>query len=299
MTTEQTSAVPSIDWRSIIAGAVAAAALAIVLVGFGSAVGLSLTSARPYAGLAASSLAVLSALWIGLVYVATFAAGGYIAGRMRVPASAVPKEREFRDGAHGFLVWALGTLVGTYLLASTLTAVASKTVDSAARAAEAAGQATTAAATSAGITELVSYNVDRVFRTNTPGAAPAAPNPNAARDTAEIVRIFAISLANGSLSPADKDYITGMAAARAGIPAADASRRVDEAFNAVSAKKAELESKARNAAETARKAGVISAFLAAAVAMCGLVAAIWAASSGGRDRDEGRDLVVFGQARLW
>ncbi len=307
---------PSIDWRSVIAGAIAAAALSIVLIGFGSAVGLSLTSARPYAGLSATVLAVISALWIAFVYVAAFGAGGYVAGRMRTVAAVPTKDRDFRDGAHGFLVWALGTLIGAYLLGSAVTAVASKSVDGAARVAEAAGQATSAAASSSGIGQIVSYNVDRLFR---PGQAPApgAPatqpsqptaantspaGPTAApteRETAEIVRIFGVSLANGSLAQADKDYLAGVIATRTGLSPADAARRIDESYNTVVSKSRELETKARDAAETARRAGVMTAFLAAAVALCGLIAAAWAASSGGRDRDENRHLVVFGQQRLW
>ena len=65
-----------IEWRSIIAGATAAAALSVVLFGFGSALGLTLASARPYAGLPPTGIAIFSALWLALVYVSTFAVGG-------------------------------------------------------------------------------------------------------------------------------------------------------------------------------------------------------------------------------
>jgi hypothetical protein len=288
----------SVDWQSIIAGAIAAAALALVLFGFGSALGLSLTSARPYGGLSATSMAVVSSLWLALVYVLTFAAGGYVAGRMRLPISTSAKEREFRDGAHGFLVWALGTLVGAYLIASTLSAAASKTADVAARVVESAGQATAGASSTGAISELLSYNVDKMLRPNTP-TGPTTQAALPARDASEVVRIFGVSLANGTLAATDKDYLANLVAARTGVPAADAARRVDETYASITAKKAELETKARAAAETARKAGIMAAFLAAAVSLAGLVAAAWAAACGGRDRDEGRDLVILGQKRFW
>jgi hypothetical protein len=300
MTTAQTVDVnaPSVDWRSIIAGAVAAAALSIVLLGFGSALGLSLSSARPYAGLSGTTMAILSAIWLALVYILTFAAGGYVAGRLRVPVSTNPKEREFRDGAHGFLVWALGTILGAYLIASALSMTASKAVDAGARVAEAAGQATAATSSSGAIGELLSYNVDKMLRPGTP-ASSTAPSTMTPRDVSEVIRIFTISLANGALIPNDRDYLASLVAARTGVATADSGRRVDETYAAIVAKKADVEAKARAAAESARKAGVLSAFLAAAVALTGLLVAAWAASCGGRDRDEGRDLVVLGQKRLW
>lgn len=301
MQTTQTAsvAVSSIDWRSIVAGSVAAAALSIVLFGFGGALGLSLTSARPYGGFAASTVAIVSALWLAMVYVLTFAAGGYVAGRMRIPVSLNPKEREFRDGAHGFLVWALGTLVGAYLLASTLSAVTSKTVDSAGRVAEVAGQVSATAASSGNVAEFLSYNVDKMLRPGTAAGSSATQQQLPARDVTEVARIFGVSLFNGTLGASDSEYLASLVSTRTGLTAADAKRRVDETYAALAAKKAELEMKAREAAETARKAGILTAFLAAAVALSGLVAAAWAAGCGGRDRDEGRDLTIFGQARLW
>ena len=289
----------SIDWRSIVAGATAAAALSVVLFGFGSALGLSLASARPYAGLPATVVAIISALWLALVYVSTFAAGGYLTGRLRLPVSTSSKEREFRDGAHGFLVWALGTLVGAYLIATTLSSATSKTVDATARLAEAAGQVTSAASTTGSTIDLLAYNVDKMLRPGSTSAAPAAQQTLVPRDVSDVVRIFGVSLASGTLAPTDKDYLANIVSSRTGVSAADAGKRVDETYAAVALKKSELEAKARSAAETARKAAVLTAFLAAAVALAGLLAAAWAASCGGRDRDEGRDLAIFGQNRLW
>jgi hypothetical protein len=48
--------------------------------------------------------------------------------------------------------------------------------------------------------------------------------------------------------------------------------------------------KAKQAAETARKIGVLVAFLSAASLAVGAAAAWWAATMGGKHRDEGVDL---------
>ena len=51
--------------------------------------------------------------------VGSFAAGGYLAGRMRTPwANGIEGERHFRDGTYGFVVWALGLLIGAAIALS-------------------------------------------------------------------------------------------------------------------------------------------------------------------------------------
>src|SRR5262245_44265869 len=98
-----------VDWPAIVAGAVAATAISVILHTFGAAIGLSLASPWPHAwGLGATGLAILAALWSILSQVGSFAAGGYLGGRLRARfTDAAAAEVEFRDGAHGFLVWAL------------------------------------------------------------------------------------------------------------------------------------------------------------------------------------------------
>ncbi len=236
------------------------------------------------------------ALWFAFVYVTGFSAGGYIAGRMRAIQPGETGERSFQDGAHGFLVWAVGTLLGAYMLSTSAGSVASKTVDAAAAVAGATGAAVAGRGISAA--DFANYAVDRMLRPGAPSAtAPAAPRDPAV--TQEFVRIMASAAAKGSLDPADKAYASNAIAARAGIPAPDASARVEEAFNSMQKAKADAEQKARDAAEVVRKTGILAAFLAAAVSFAGLVAATWAAGTGGHDREHTRPLQVFGRERFW
>lgn len=98
------------DWKSIIAGAIAASAIFGLLAAFGTAVGLSLTSAHRGSGLSASTAAaVAAALWMVMVHVWSFVAGGYLAGRLSDVPDLHPEEAVFRAGANSFMVWALGT----------------------------------------------------------------------------------------------------------------------------------------------------------------------------------------------
>lgn len=102
-----------LEWGPVIAGALGAAAISLVFFTFGSALGLSVVSPYPYAGMSVTFLLVLTALFAAVVQVGSFAAGGYLAGRMRTPwLSGVESERQFRDGSHGFAVWAVGILIG-------------------------------------------------------------------------------------------------------------------------------------------------------------------------------------------
>src|SRR5512132_2897542 len=146
---------PYVDWGAIIAGAILASAIAFVLLTFGSAIGLTVTSPFKGEGLPGTALAVAIALWVLAVEIFSFIAGAYLAGRLRrrVP-DATESEAEMRDAWHGLLVWALGTLIGAYLAASALSGVtrggaeAARTAASGVVAATTAGAAGTAASAS-------------------------------------------------------------------------------------------------------------------------------------------------------
>jgi hypothetical protein len=111
----------SVSWSAVIAGAVVSAALALALLVL--CVGLKLTSVSPW--VASSSTAMLGVTTIVaavLVQVIASAVGGYVAGRLRTKWVQVhDDEVYFRDTAHGFLVWALATLLTAGFLTSAAT----------------------------------------------------------------------------------------------------------------------------------------------------------------------------------
>ena len=103
---------PYVSWSAIIAGGLAAAALALVLHSFGAAIGLAVSSTAPTWRDASLALVALSGLYLVLVALLSYGAGGYMAGRLRNRLSeATPDEIEFRDGVHGAAAWALATLL--------------------------------------------------------------------------------------------------------------------------------------------------------------------------------------------
>ncbi|WP_332694422.1 hypothetical protein [Bosea sp. (in: a-proteobacteria)] len=269
-----------LEWSAILGGAVLAVAISTLLTAFGSAVGLSMVSADTARSSGLTALAIAAGLWALWVTVSACAAGGYLAGRMRRPAlDASAHERGVRDGAHGLVVWAAGAILVAVLATSTVTGAA-RTV--------AAG----AAAATAGAGALISQQADPLGSSldvlmRSAGSTPATPG-----EREEASRILINGLSTGTLDAADRTYIASRMAARLGIAQPEAEKRIDDAF----AKLNRAKETAKQAAERARKASVIAAFLAAAVLLVGAAAAWFAAQLGGSHRDEEMDLSsIFGR----
>ncbi len=302
-----------LDWGPVILGALGAAATSVVLLAFGSALGLSVVSPYAYAGMSAKGAAILAAVYLALVMVASFAAGGYLAGRMRSPWRTTDEtESHFRDGAHGFGVWSIGVLLGAALAASGVGAVVSA-AGKATTAIAAAGTAGAASNPALGQLSLnpTDYAIDRLLApapTAAPGAPEATPatpggaQPAAAparRTRADLEAPMARALAAGLTTPQldvrDRNYLARVVADQTGMPQSEAEKRVDETFAALKA----AEQKARDAADAARKAGIIAAFLAAATLAIGCAAACAGAAVGGRHRDERTAVGFLGSTRFW
>ncbi|WP_341512304.1 hypothetical protein [Bradyrhizobium sp. ISRA442] len=99
-----------VRWTPVVVGALTAAALSFILVSFGVAVGLGVTSISPTWRGASAALALLSGINLSLQAMISFGLGGYIAGR--AGATAASEEVERRDGLHGLASWALAVLLG-------------------------------------------------------------------------------------------------------------------------------------------------------------------------------------------
>ncbi|TPI20491.1 hypothetical protein [Mesorhizobium sp. B4-1-1] len=276
------SSASAISWGPIIAGAFAASTLSLILMLLGSGLGLSMVS--PWAGSGASItiFAVSTAVWLVVVQWLSSGVGGYLAGRLRTKWVDVHTDEVFfRDTAHGFLAWALATLLVVGVLGSALTSMlgsgvqaASTVVSGAAMGATAGSQATTDNATS--------YLVDSLLRPADAGKLAAANPENDAAATAQASRILIASAATGEISADDKAYLSQLVAARTGLSEADAKTRVDTLL----AKAQDAKAKAQQAADKARKASATFALLGALSLVIGAFIAGAAAALGGRQRDD-------------
>jgi hypothetical protein len=281
VTTADTDASSYLDWPAVFAGAVVASAISLVLITFGSAIGLSLASPFDNTGMSAVGLAIALGLWLVWVQVSSFMAGGYVTGRMRRRAyDASEHESDVRDGMHGLVMWGTGVLVGALFLALSASGAANTAATAVGGAAQAAVENVADQAQDA---NPISYAVNTAFRTQR--ADPA--NGEAARSQA--LAIVARGVANGEVPEADRTYLAQVIAAQTGVPEDQAKTRVDTMIT--NAQAAADEAKAK--AERAKHFAVIAAFIAAASLAVSAAGAYWAAGMGGRHRDEGTVLPMW------
>src|ERR1700719_2982763 len=132
---EETS-VAGISWAAVLAGAITSLALTLVLLSLGAGLGFSVVSPWPTSGVSATTFEIGTGLYFIVMAMISSALGGYMAGRLRNRWAGVqPTEVHFRDTAHGFLAWALASVLGAILLASPATSLLSSATSGAVQAA--------------------------------------------------------------------------------------------------------------------------------------------------------------------
>ena len=223
-----------LEWGPVILGALGATAISVVLLTFGAALGLSVVSPYPYAGISAKGLAVLTGTYVALVTVASFGAGGYLAGRLRSPwAGAVGNEvteSHFRDGSSRL------RRVGARRRAGRGPCRLGRrrrpegcrwhgtTAIAAAGTAGAASNPAAGAALNRLSMEPTDFAVDHVLAPTPAPAGAAATAPSSRADlAAPVARVFAANLANPQLNAADRT-LPGAARHAADRPAASRRR---------------------------------------------------------------------------
>ena len=111
----------AVSWAAVIAGAVGAAALSLVLFVLGTGLGLAVVSPWAGEGISGTTASVSTIVWVTVVQLLASVLGGYLAGRLRTRWITVhTDEVYFRDTAHGFLAWAVATLLMATLLSSAI-----------------------------------------------------------------------------------------------------------------------------------------------------------------------------------
>jgi hypothetical protein len=261
----------------------------------GSGLGLTMVSPWSHEGASAQTFAVSVAIWLVVVQWLSSAIGGYLTGRLRTKWVGIhTDETFFRDTAHGFMAWALATMLVVFVLGSTLSGVIGTGVQATSNIASGAAMGASAGATSnagggAG-TGATSYFVDSLFRPKDQGrlAAPGAEGDAAA--VAQASRILVASAAAGEVSEEDKTYLSQLVAARTGLSEAEAKTRVET----VLAKAEQAKITAKKAADTARKASASFALIGALSLVIGAFIASAAAAFGGNQRDEDEALFLSG-----
>jgi hypothetical protein len=267
------SPVSAVSWPAIFAGAITAAATSLILVALGSGIGLASVSPWPHSGASVATFTVMTAIWLIVVQWLSSLMGGYMTGRLRTKwVGTHTHEVFFRDTAHGFVMWALATVIGAGLLASAVGTVSEKAVQAASTVTAGAAKGAAAALGDS----VAPYDIDRLLR-------PASVQTDAAGTDgrSEVTRILAKGISTGDVAAEDRDYLMRFVAARTGVSEAEAQKRVNDIIAAEKA--AEL--KAREAADAARKAAATTSIFMALSMLIGAFIASASAALGGRLRD--------------
>lgn len=274
----------AVSWGAIIAGAVIGAALTITLVTGGTGLGLLSVSPWQNDGASGSTIAISTIVWLLVTQVIAYGVAGYVTGRLRTKwTNVIGDEIYFRDTAHGFVVWALSSVVGFILLSSAAASIVSGTAQTGATLAGAgAGAAAQVAGESAKDNDMLSldYFTDSLMRPKEPSSAYYR-NDN----RKEITTILTRSLAQGEMSQQDEDYLVAVIAKQADMSEMEARERLQQVTADAKQAAAELEAQVRDAADEARKAAAAFALWAFASLLLGAFVASFAATIGGRARD--------------
>ena len=265
-----------VSWGAVLAGAFVAAALALILLLLGSGLGFSAASPWANEGASAKTLGIAAMIWMVFVHLSSSAIGGYMAGRLRTRWTDVhTNEVFFRDTAHGLTAWAVGIVITAAFLTSAATSIVGGAAKTAAAAVATAGAGAAAGAASKA-DDSKAYFVDTLFRSD------GSRQEDDAGVREEAGRILATGLAQGDLPPADRTYLAQVIAARTGISQPDAEKRVADAIAQAKA----AETKAKEAADAARKAAAHLALWSFLALLIGAFVASYAATMGGRLRDD-------------
>jgi hypothetical protein len=266
--------------------------LSLVLFLLGAGLGLAVVSPWASEGMSGTTASVSTIIWITVVQLLAAALGGYLAGRLRTRwVSVHTDEVFFRDTAHGFLAWAVATLLMATLLSSAIGTAISAGLKAGGAVATTDGEGAEQGA------DPLGYFVDSLFRDALDRAAPASssppspaatqpPSPAPSRDrTPEVTRIFAKAVESGDLAEPDRQYLGRLVAANTGLPLAEAEQRVTDTFAGLKQNLEQASAKAKQVADDARKASAALALWLVMSLFVGAFVASFAATFGGRLRD--------------
>jgi len=313
------------SWQAIFAGAFVAVSVSLLLVSLGSGLGFAAISPWPGHGVSAATFTVTTAIWLIVTQWISACLGGYIAGRLRTKwVGTHTHEVFFRDTTHGFVTWSVATVFVAAVLAGSVSSLVGGSLHALGSATSAGPSASGPGALTSGSggepamtgdglpggpPAALTYDIDKLFRPGVGsaslstaggamagGAAGAAPqigtpgssNPGFSHvDADSDPRIEALYIAfhamtTGDVSPADRSYLAGRVAAQTGISTADAQTRVDAFVADLQA----AETKAKAAADKARKAAAEASIYLALSMLVGAFIASVSAALGGRLRDE-------------
>lgn len=296
----------AVSWGAVLAGTAVAAALSLILVILGFGLGMSSISVWSGQGISAEALGITTILWLAFTQIIAYGMGGYLAGRLRTKwVSVHSDEVYFRDTAHGFLTWALASILCATLLASVIGSIVGS---SAKVGATLIGGTTSALITgpasnmdtntksSASANNPMNYIVGTLFRKDATGQGTSSNDASVdnnvnseisqkSNHVSDVMSIFMNSMGDSTLPPSDIKYVGQLVSQQTGLSQPDAEKRVEQTFASMQQKKASAMTIAKTTADKARKVAANTSLWFFVLLLVGAFSASLAATWGGNSRD--------------
>lgn len=296
----------AVSWAAVLAGTAAAAALSLILIILGFGLGMSSLSLWSGQGMSTAALGITTIVWLAFTQIIAYGMGGYLAGRLRTKwVSLHSDEVYFRDTAHGFLTWALASL----LCATMFTSVISSIIGSSAKVGATLIGGTTSALITGAASNIdtnntsipsannsMNYMVGTLFRKDA-ASLSTSTNESSVENSAdvrfmqksnqvsEVMSIFMNSMGASTLPLNDVKYVAQLVSQQTGLPQQDAEKRVEMTFASMQEKKASAMTIAKNTADKARKVAANTSLWFFVFLLVGAFSASLAATWGGECRD--------------
>ena len=258
------------SWGSVLAGAVVAGASMILLSLLGVAFGagglrFTQTTASDMAGYGLGA-----GIWTAINLILSMGFGAYVAARLSGTHSHLDAE------LHGITVWAVAILIMTVFLAQAVGAIVGTVTSTAGTAAS--GAVSGAGSLASGVAQQISPQAltDQLQQSLTSSGDPT--QMTRAQITSEIAALAGRRIVNGSLTDQERDRLTTLVAAQAGISKEEAARRVARMEQDAAAALTSAEQQARKAAETAAHgaaAGAKALFSGLLLSLAGALVGAW------------------------
>jgi Protein of unknown function (DUF2795) len=265
-----------ISWGAVIAGAVVAVATTLLLSLLGAAMGAGSIHALDTTSTDLANYGTGAAIWEIINLALSMAFGGYVAARLSGTHSHLDAE------LHGVTMWGVAVLLGSVLLAHAVSGLIGMV-----------GQ---------GAGSVVSHVVGSAGTVS--GVLPSEVNPQAMIDrlqqslgnsgdpttmsreqiSAEIAALVGRSVVNGSVLESDRNRLIALVAAQSGVTKEEAARRVTGMESDAKATLAQVEQKARAAADEVARTTATAARALFTALVVGLLAALIGAWIGTRHK---------------
>jgi hypothetical protein len=209
-------------------------------------------------------------IWTAINLILSMGFGAYVAARLSGTHSHLDAE------LHGITVWAVAILMMTVLLAQAVGSIVGTVASTAGTAAS--GAVSSAGSLASGVAQQIGPQglTDQLEQTLTSSGDPT--QMTRAQITSEIAALAGRRVINGSLTDQERDRLTTLVAAQAGISKDEATRRVAKMEQDAVTALAQTEQQARKAAEAAAHgaaAGAKALFSGLLLSLAGALVGAW------------------------